>query len=224
MNTRNRRRRGIAALLAVVTASAAFAATAPVTMAETPDMTVEKVMVNKLGGVSVVGSVDCTDLATQVREAGFDYVDENDQWQFLEPVGEGVQINAYANSDNYTVSQPAGRRGMISVTHGSSRMSPCYVEFDDPGDDYDPPCADAGAPCTWVTDHYAYFSTTPLFDYSQDGKFKAGTVAVSAESIGAFVEVVTVDGSGAVTSRDGYFAPEGWYAYTSTTLRAVMYR
>lgn len=224
MNTRNRRRRGVAALLAVVTAGAALAATAPATMAESPDMTVDKVIVNKLGGVSVVGSVDCTDLATQVREAGFAYVDENEQWQFLEPVGADVLINVFANSDNYTVSQPAGRRGMITVTHGSSRMSPCYVGFDDPGDGYEPPCGDAGAPCRWATDHYAYDSSTPLFDYSTDGKFKAGTVAVSAHSIGAFVEVVTVDGSGAVTSRDGYFAPEGWYAYTSTTLRAVTYR
>ncbi len=224
MSTRTRRRRGFAALLAVVTAGAALAATAPVSMAETPDMTVDKVIVDKLGGVSVVGSVDCSDLALQVRDQGLSYVDENDEWQFLEPVGAEVLINIAANSDNYTVSQPAGRRGMIKVTHGSSRMSPCYSEYDDPGDGFEPPCADAGAPCTWVTDHYAYDSTQPLFDYSLDGKFKPGTVAVAAESIGAFVEVITLDGSGAVTSRDGYYAPEGSYAYTSRTLRAVSYR
>lgn len=224
MSTRLNKRRLVAALAAVLAAGAVVWGTTPGTMADTPDMTVDKVVVNKLGGVSVVGTVDCSDLALQVRTEGFPYVDENDQWLFLEPVGEDVLINIAANSDNYTVSQPAGRRGMVMVTHGSSRMSPCYSEYDDPGDGYTPPCDEAGAPCTWVTDHFGYFEPTPLFDYSPNGKFKPGTVAVEASSIGAFVEVITLDGSGAVVSQEGYFAPEGSYAYTSTTLKAVSYR
>ena len=224
MSTRLNRRRLVAALTAVVAAGAVVWGTTPGTMAETPDMTVEKVLVNKLGGVSVVGTVDCSDLAQQVREQGFSYVDENDQWQPLGPVGEGALLNISSSSDNYTVSQPAGRRGMIMVTHGSSRMSPCYLQYDDPGDGYTSPCEVTGAPCTWVTDHYGYVEPTPLFDYSPNGKFKPGTVAVEAYSIGALVEVITVDGSGTVISKDGYFAPEGSYAYTSSTLKAVSYR
>jgi hypothetical protein len=224
MSTRLNLRRVAAALAAVLAAGAVVWGTTPGTMADTPDMTVDKVVVNKLGGVSVVGTVDCSDLAQQVRQQGFSYVDENDMWQELPPVGEDVLINIYANSDNYTVSQPAGRRGMIVVTHGSSRMSPCYLQYDDPDDGYTPPCDETGAPCTWVTDHYGYSEPTPLFDYSPNGKFKPGTVAVEAYSIGALVEVITVDGSGAVISKDGYFAPEGSYAYTSTTLKAVSYR
>jgi hypothetical protein len=180
-------------------------------------------MVNKLGGVSVVGSVDCSGFATQVRENGMSYVDENDEWQYLAPGGYDVLLNIQANSDNYTVSQPAGRRGMITVTHASSRMSPCYVEFREGFEGSEPPCDEAGAPCTWVTDHMSYFGTTPLFDYSTAGKFKVGSLAVSAESIGVDVQVYTVDENGAVTGVQGYYAPEGWYAFTSTSLRAVKY-
>ena len=223
MSTRLNRRRLVAALTAVVAAGAVVWGTTPGTMAETPDMTVEKVLVNKLGGVSVVGTVDCSDLAQQVREQGFSYVDENDQWQPLGPVGEGALLNISSSSDNYTVSQPAGRRGMITVTHESSRLSPCYMEKFATAADYDPPCDETtGAPCTWVTDHDLYDPIQPLFDYSADGKFRAGLLAVEAEAVGALVEVFGEDENG--PTYGAYYSPYGWGAYTSTTLKAVSYR
>ena len=222
MSTNLRRRRVVAALVAFLAVGTVMGTSATATPAE-PEMTVDKVMVNKLGGVSVVGSISCAGFASQVRENGMSYMDGDDQWQYLPPVGPDVLLNIAANSDNYTVSQPAGRRLMIAVTHASSRMTPCYVEYPEGFGDNEPPCTESGTSCTWVTDHMSYEGTTPLFDYSSDGKFKVGTLAVAAESVGTLLDVYTVDENGAVTDFDTYYAPDGRYAYTSTTLRAVKY-
>jgi hypothetical protein len=209
-----------------------MAASVPVNaLASNPWVSVDRVMVNKLGGVSVVGSVDCAAVATTVRAGEFQYLHEGEfgeEWATL-TVPEDTPEDTYllvlsANTDNYVVSQPAGRRQMVQVEHQSSRMSPCFTEYFLTPQGGDMPCDESGAPCRWATDHFGYDPDQgPLFDYAPDGRFKAGLLNVSVESVGLLVEVVHLV-NGELLDRAAYYAPEGSYAYTSMDVRAVGYR
>lgn len=158
------------------------------------------------------------------RRGQLGYPDENGDWQQI-PWTAGDLVYLHANSDNYVVSQPSGRKAMITVEHGSSRMSPCFMETPTlPDGDSPPPwqsCDPDGAPCGWVTDTYSHDRDRdgPLFDYSATGKFKTGLMSVKAHSVGLLVWIRHEDGS-----SDQYFIEEGSYAMTSTTIKAVSYR
>ncbi|MBM7503135.1 hypothetical protein ACFPER_06605 [Agromyces aurantiacus] len=184
---------------------------------------VTKVMVNKLGGVNVSGEVSCAGAYDRLVSGELLY-DTGEGWAPV-PFTDGDLVILNANSDNYTVSQPAGRKAMIQVTHGSSRMSPCYATTTTTPDGHTIPpwaaCAPEGTPCRWETDAYAYDheANGPLFDYSSGGKFKTGLVNVSAQSIGLFVQILHED-----QTWDMYFIEEGSYAMTSTALKAVSSR
>lgn len=99
-------------------------------------VSVDKVMVNKLGGVNVSGQVSCAGAYAQLSDleggglwydTGQKDDDGNPIFGLIPKPGIDDSVVLQANNDNYTVSQPAGRRTMIQVTHGSSRMSPCFV-------------------------------------------------------------------------------------------------
>lgn len=187
-------------------------------------MSVTAAQVNKLGGVHVIGLVDCSEMASYIRSGEFTYeeVENGDQVSLI--LSEGDLLNLYANSDNYTVSQPAGRKTMITVTHGSSQMSPCYVDVFEFPEGGTANCLSDGAPCVWETNVYGYDAEEfgPLFDYSSDGKFKTGAMNIEAHSIGLLVEVIHTN-EWPVT-RDFHFRDEGTWAITSGIVYATAYR
>ncbi len=187
-------------------------------------MSVTAAQVNKLGGVHVVGLVDCSKMAVSIKSGEFTYENENGE-QVPLSLNEGDLLNLYANSDNYTLNQPAGRKTMITVTHGSSQMSPCYVDMFEFPDGGTADCESDGAPCVWVTNVYGYDAEEfgPLFDYSSDGKFKTGAMNIAAHSIGLLVEVIHANES-PMTRRDFYFRDEGTWAITSGIVYATAYR
>lgn len=218
-------------LRAFVTAGAlGIASLAPflssATAAPTGDwVSVDRVMVNRLGGVNVSGQVSCEGTYQRLVDGQLTYQDENGAEQTISAPSAGDTVNLAASNDNYTVTQPAGRKTMLQVTHGSSRMNPCFMQERANPDGSPVPdyltCASDGAPCRWETDRYGYDHERlgPLFDYSPNGKFKTGTVSVTEESIGLLVMVHHPD-----NTWDTYYLEEGSYAVTSGTVRAVSYR
>jgi hypothetical protein len=191
-------------------------------------VSVTRVMVDRLGGVNVAGQVSCAGTYEQIAAGGYQAQDGDGNWVSIE-LQPGDKVNLAANNDNYTVSQPAGRKTMIQATHGSSRMNPCFLQYRFNPDGTPMPdwvsCAADGAPCGWQTDEYGYDhdALPPLFDYSADGRFKAGLLSVRDQSIGLFVMIAHFSGD-SLTGWDTYFVPEGSYATTSTTIKAVSYR
>lgn len=216
-----------ALLMTTATAVSVWASSVPAATASPNGdwVSVDTVTVNKLGGVNVSGQVSCAGTYAQLMADGLTYQDENGQQQTVPAPGPGDLVNLSANNDNDTVTQPAGRKTMVSVTHGSSRMNPCFMQVRANPDGSPMPaqitCASGGAPCRWETDRYGYDHDAlgPLFDYAPNGRFRTGTVAVSDESIGLAVMVLHPDGQ-----WDTWYVPEGSYAVTSTTVRAVSYR
>lgn len=222
--------RPILAILASGTLGLALIPTLPSTAeaAATNWVTVNQVLVNRLGGVNVSGQVSCAGSYEQIAAGDFQYQDDEGNWVsiVLQP---GDKVNLAANSDNYTVSQPSGRKTTIQVTHGSSRMNPCFLQYRGNPDGSPMPdwvvCDASGAPCVWQTDEFGYDHDTmpPLFDYAANGKFKAGMMSVREQSIGLYVMIAHFSGD-TLTGWDGYFVPEGSYSTTSTLIKAVNYR
>jgi hypothetical protein len=189
---------------------------------------VTQVLVNRLGGVNVSGQVSCEGTYQQILAGDLEVQDSQGNVVPLE-LQPGDKVNLFANHDNYTVSQPAGRKAMIQVTHESSRMNPCLVQYRFSPDGTPMPdsvgCAPDGYPCRWETDAFSYdrASQGPLFDYAANGKFKAGLLNVSAHSVGLLVTVAHFTDE-ALTGWDVYFVSEGSYATTSALIKAVNYR
>lgn len=232
MRTRSRL---LAALLAgaLLLLTAAGASQAALSMAW---MSVDTVMVNKLGGVSLVGRVDCSATAAAIHDGSYQVTQWDDEGN---PVGEtplrevlqlqdGDRLILAANNDNYTVTQPAGRKTMIQASHGSSIMTPCYAEYLSQQDGRPIACEASGAPCTWRTTEYGndYFTDAPpLYDYSPAGKFKTGSVDVRAQSLGMLVQVVRQDDqTGQWQYVTSFYEEEGTYAVFNGVLRAVAAR
>ncbi len=213
---------GLGLMFSVVPTSAAVS-----TPSTTDWVTVTKVMVNKLGGVNVSGRVSCAGTYQQIAAGNF-YVQvgqDQDGNPIMEPLvlQPGDTVNMIANNDNYTVSQPAGRKTMIQVTHGSSRMNPCFVQYPSQpdGTPMPPVCSADGTSCAWETDNFGYDRAIlgPLFDYSPNGMFKPGDMSVFETSVGLDIMVHHSDGSWA-----GYYVEEGSFSMTSRTIKAVSYR
>jgi hypothetical protein len=204
------------------------AVTVPASAATRADyVTVTQVLVDRLGGVNVSGEVSCAGLYDQIAAGGYTVPDEQGN-----PVpvvlDAGDLVNLYANNDNYTVSQPAGRRAMIQVTHESSRMNPCFVQYPFSSDGTPYPdwvaCNADGSACAWHTDAYGYDPAAfgPLFDYSPDGRFKTGLLNVTGHSLGVLIQIAHLSES--PVTWDTYYVPEGTYSMTSTSIRAASYR
>lgn len=195
-------------------------------------ITVDRVLVNKLGGVSVSGLVSCQGtyddlVAEKLGYWTWDDETEQDVWVPIPKPGDGDQVNIFLNADQYVVSQPAGRRMMIQVEHGSSRANPCFAQYRYSTDGTPWPdsqeCTNE-AVCRWETDRYGYDRDTygPLFDYSPDGKFKVGNLNVTVGVYGSFITIH--HGTDPATGWDVYgldFTPD---IYTSQVVKAVAYR
>jgi hypothetical protein len=191
-------------------------------------VSVKQVLVDKLGGVNVSGQVSCEGTYQQIAAGGYQFQDSEGNVVSID-LQPGDKVNLFANTDNYTVSQPSGRKAMIQVTHGSSRMNPCFLQYRVLPDGSPMPewvsCEPGGFPCRWETDDFGYDhgSLGPLFDYSANGKFKAGALNVNEQSVGLLVMIAHFSDA-TLTGWDDYFAPEGSFSTTSTSLRALNYR
>lgn len=227
-----KRRTFFATVAAVVLAL--FVPVAPGSAAEPYSdwITVDRVLVNKLGGVNVSGLVSCQGVyddlvAGELGQWTWDDQTQQDIWVPI-PAPEGTdKVNIFLNADQYLVSQPAGRRLMIQVEHGSSRATPCFAQY---AYDFDgtpwtlPTRCPSESVCRWETDRYGYDRDTygPLFDYSPDGKFKVGNLSVEAYTYGSFIAVH--HGDDPTTGWDIYgleYTPD---IYTSQVVKAVAYR
>ena len=222
-----RLRLALAATAAVAAGWVVPALPASATTTTTGDwVTVTQAMVDKLGGVNVSGQVSCE--GTYQKIVAGKLRDSNGNLVPID-VQPSDKVNLLANNDNYTVSQPSGRKSMIQLTHSSSRMNPCFLQYRFLPDGTPMPnsvsCASDGYPCRWETDIYGYDhdSLGPLFDYSNNGKFKAGTLNVYEQSVGLLVMVAHFSGD-TVTGWSSYFVSEGSFSTTSTSLKAVSYR
>lgn len=188
-------------------------------------ITVDRVLVNKLGGVNVSGEVSCQGAYQDLMAGLVQAIDENEQWYTVAAPGPDAMVNILINADQYKVSQPAGRRAMIQVEHGSSRMTPCFAQY--PVDPDGTPwmgvrCRPDGTACRWETDRFGYDRATygPLFDYSADGKFKTGGLNVEAYTYG--VEVMVYDTI--AMTWESHHAPYTVDIFTSQVVKATMYR
>lgn len=170
------------------------AASAPRTPIPSDQVAVTQVLVNKAGAVSVRGTVSCGATGAAIK-AGTSYIGTE-----LQPFGEGQPISLaqddvitlLVSSDNYTVSQVAGRKYTISVTHESSRLNPCYTENALGPSGETMLCQPGDTSCPWATDKYGWDSAMqgPLFDIPLSGKFVTGTVTVDgvARDLGIIVQ------------------------------------
>jgi hypothetical protein len=210
------------AAVAVFLFLAAVVQLAPVADAEGyPWITVEKAMVNRLGGITVEGRMSAAPLYDQLVSTdglGVSYEDEQG-WHSTTIYADAEDVVLIGtNPDNFIVRQPAGRRMMITAEHASSRLQWAFSNA--PAGffgDHTPAYATESA--RWVTDRFSYdLSTGPLFVYSPNGKFKTGTVAVEVTSMGYWVEVYELDHS---LKASGMVFDE---AFAATTLRATTYR
>jgi hypothetical protein len=201
----------------------ALVAPTPAGAAETePWIRVDRVMVNRLGGVTVQGTHSCASFYDQLLSTeGLTVWDEMPDGsyqprQLLADEGDTVVIGT--NPDNFVVTQPSGRKTMIRVEHGSSRLQWCFATDPDVFDDlgWSIPC-EAYGPCQWVTDRFSWSSTEPLFVYSPNGKFKTGSMNVAVTQMGYWIEIHRADGS----LDGGQVFNE---AFNNQIVRAVAYR
>lgn len=192
-------------------------------------VSVDRVLVNRLGGVSVSGEFSCA-ATFDVLKAGqleaLEESEEGDRWYTIDaPNLETDDVILLVNPDNYTVTQPAGKRLMIKVQHGSSRMTPCSIttrETPDGNTISTDKCPSLEGPCRWETDRYAYdrASYGPLFDYSDNGKFKVGSLNVEVYDYG----VVVMLHRASTGEWEYHTSPYAADVYFNSVLRAVGYR
>lgn len=182
---------------------------------------VTKVIVNRIGGVSVEGTMSCSATAVAVRAGGFsgDDMSTEDEVQVPIVVTATDRLVLLTNPDRYVVSQPVGRRAMIQASHQPSKMNPCFTEVTSLPDG--PVACAIDMACPWRTDRYGWDSTRfgPLFEYSPSGTFKAGLLNVDGNSTDLAVILVHQSGS---TST--YMIEEGFFQTYSPVIRATMAR
>jgi hypothetical protein len=202
---------GVAALLPL--AASAASAVEPVDL-----VNVTQVMVNRLGGVSVVGTLSCAGTAAQVFEGTYQTMDQDEQWVTV-PFTSDDKLIILTNPDNYVVSQPSGRKAMIQASHASSRAAVCFsTETAFPGGPSIP--APVNGAYAWRTDQFGYDPNpyVPLFDYASNGKFKTGSLNVTGHSEGLWLTV------GHEGSWSSYGSADAFYMPYNTVLRAVAAR
>lgn len=205
---------------------------APVSAADAPPtdwVSVDKVLVNRLGGVSVSGEFSCA-ATFELLKAGqleaMEETQEGDRWYTIDaPNLETDEVLLFVNADNYTVTQPAGKRLMIKVQHESSRMTPCYItqrETPDGNTISEDKCPTFGGPCRWETDRYAYDRAAygPLFDYSDNGKFKVGNLNVEVYDYSVVVMLYRAS----TGQWEFHTSPYAADVYFNSVIRAVGYR
>lgn len=123
--------------------------------------TVDSVLVNKTGGITASGTVDCTAEVTA-------YFAPNPI-----PADTMVLVN-----ESWTASQRIGRKTMLQATYGSNYANQCF----------DNTASSSGAPYPWMTSQFNS-TDTPFYVYSPDGAFKKGAIHVDLTSEGGYLIV-----------------------------------
>lgn len=196
------RRRLLAALVAVSAALAAMVApSSSATAADTEqaiDATVDLVQVNKMGGITVSGSVNCTDQVTAIY-GGTDNI----------PVNTMVLVNM-----DWDALQYLGKTKTVFAEYDSAIATICYTNMDP---SLFPDWVDLVAPYSWDT-RYGYPVGTVQWVYSQDGKFAAGPIHIELTAQGGLT-VQEFDSNGNPQDVDYYL-----YDFSGWNLRATKVR
>jgi hypothetical protein len=128
-----------------------------------------EVLVNKTGGITVSGTLDCAAAVNAYDWSGLGGSLGNP------PANLTILVNV-----SWTAYQPVGRKTMLQATFGSDHKDPCYNTYADPN--YGPVCGgDTGSSCRWITSNYTSTST-PVYVYSPQGKFAPGAIHVDVSS------------------------------------------
>ena len=163
------RRRVLAALVAVSAALASvIAASSSATAADTEQAiyaTVDLVQVNKAGGITVSGSLDCTDQVAAIYGGAANI-----------PADTMVLVNM-----NWDALQYVGKTKTVSASYDSGIASICYTNMDA---SMFPDWVDLDPPYSWDT-RYAYPVGTTQWVYSRDGKFVAGPIHIELNAYGS---------------------------------------
>ena len=127
--------------------------------------TVDRVQVNKMGGITVSGSVDCTDQVAAIYGGDVDSI----------PADTIVVVNM-----NWDALQYVGKGKTVFAEYDSAIASICYTNMDE---SLFPDWVDLVAPYSWET-RYPYPTGTVQWVYSRDGKFAAGPIHIELTAIG----------------------------------------
>ena len=165
------RRRLLAALAAV---SAALAVTvAPSSSAAAADTeqaiyaTVDLVQVNRMGGITVSGSLDCSDQVAAIYGGAANI-----------PADTMVVVNM-----NWDAIQYVGKNKTVFAEYDSGIASICYTNMDP---SMFPDWLDLDPPYSWQT-RYAYPVGTVQWVYSRDAKFAAAPIHIELTVNGSLV-------------------------------------
>lgn len=197
------RRRLLAALVAVSAAIATVVVpSSGATAADTEQAiyaTVGLVQVNKAGGITVSGSLDCTDQVAAIY-GGAEKI----------PDGTLVMVNM-----NWDALQYVGKNRTVFAEYDSGIASICYTNLDP---SLFPDWVDLDAPYSWDT-RYAYPVGTVQWVYSRDGKFAAGPIHIELNVYGSLTVVEESDPPGDPQAVDYYL-----YDFSGWDLRATKAR
>lgn len=188
MAGKRRRLAAIAALAALASVALLATMSSSAGADNVPMLTAPQVLVNKTGGVTAMGKVDCSARVLQ-------------KWGTYEDAPDIVLTNV-----DWTVNQAQGRK-MITVTFGDGMGSPCWAKQG--AADVDPGrCVlDADGtlhPCTW--DSYNYGSDGWIYG---NGAVKPGAVHLSATMDGGYW-FDDSDPQHPVLRNEGWFEMDGW--------------
>lgn len=146
-------RRAFTTLIAALAMASLLATTAmPAAAADyevSPTVTIDQVRVNRMGGITINGTVDCTADVTAMYDGAI-------------PENTTMFVNV-----NWEASQMVGKNNVIYATYLSGIASICYTN--------DP--AFAAGLGTWQT-LFPFPTGTEQWVYSRDGKFSPGPIHV----------------------------------------------
>lgn len=198
------RRRLLAALIAVSAAIATVVAPwGSATAADTEQAisaTVDLVKVNKVGGITVSGSLDCTEQVAALYGGDVESIPEDTM----------VVVNM-----DWTALQYVGKNRTVFAEYDSGIASICYTNMDP---SLFPDWVDLEAPYSWDT-RYAYPVGTVQWVYSRDGKFAAGPIHIELYSYGSLSVYEESDPPGNGGWVDYYL-----YDFSGWNLRATKVR
>ena len=186
----NRRIASIISMLILVGTTVAFAG--PVAAQDaSPTLTVDKVLVNRTGGVTAMGMVDCSAAVA-------------DFWRGIENVPDGTVVLVNVS---WTAYQAAGRR-TLRADLVDTQASPCWANTTQ---DVDPGRCKASAsgilsPCRWDSGNWG----SDGYQYG-NGTFKPGTVHLHT----------VLEGGYYATDADGNLVSIGLYLESGFDMKAV---
>lgn len=169
----------LAALWVLVLASVLVPAASASAIPNGMTATVNKVLVSRLGGITVSGTMNC--------KAAVDayYADLN------ETVPDNLTVLVTVQ---WTATQPVGRNKSVTATWRAEHLNPCYNSNPDiSGAEL---CPVAPVPCSWITS-FQNSSDTPYYVYPTNGKFAPGPIHVDLTTEGSnyiFIDGVLQDG------------------------------